>query len=122
MVQHITKVKSHCSKEQAKVLGQELHHRGNELANSIALWARPTHEMDKIEAYVLKQRTTATSTATPTPPTKTPSLHPGLQPPLGSTSQPDQVCADSIAAVIEFEEEYSVMGFDGLFDSVFGEI
>ncbi len=55
MVQHITRVKSHCSKEQARGLGQELHHRGNELADRMALRARPTHGKSKFEAYVLKQ-------------------------------------------------------------------
>ncbi len=65
---------------------------------------------------------TAKSAATPTPSTATPSLHLGLQPPLGAGSQPDQVWAESIAAAVEFEDEYSIMGFDGLFDSVFGEI
>ncbi len=65
---------------------------------------------------------TATSTASPTPLPTTHSLLLGLQPPLGAGSQPDQVWADSIAAAIEFEDEYTVMGFEGLFDSVFGEI
>lgn len=61
MIKDIIKVKSHCSKEQAKGLGQEQHHRGNELADSMALRARPTHEEDEINEYVCKQRTRHTN-------------------------------------------------------------
>ncbi len=57
MVRCITKVKSHCTKEQVTELGQELHHRGNDHADSMVARARPTHEKDQIEAYVLKRRT-----------------------------------------------------------------
>jgi hypothetical protein len=46
-------------------------------------------------------------------------LHPGLQPPLGAGSQPEQAWADSIAEAIDFEDESHAVGFDGWSDPSF---
>ncbi len=46
-----------------------------------------------------------------------------MQPPLGAGSQSDQVWAGSITLAIEFEDQHSVMVYDGMgFDSIFGEL
>ena len=54
------------------------------------------------------------STAIPAPLTATPSLDLGKHSPCGAGYQPDQVWADPIAAAIEFEDEHSAMGCDGV--------
>ena len=43
----------------------------------------------------------------------TPKLPPGLQPPSGAGSQPDQAWAEDIAVAIAFEDEAAVAGFGG---------
>ncbi len=56
MVQHTTKVKSRCSNEKAQALGQLQHHRGNELADSFAIRARPTHGEIALDEFLHKQQ------------------------------------------------------------------
>ncbi len=52
----ITKVKSHRTKQPSIDLGQEVHHRGNELADAMAERARPTYEPKETEDYHKKQK------------------------------------------------------------------
>ena len=97
---------------------KSLHHP----ANPAVLLKEPF----RIHTAVFDENRPYTSVAgctfTPTQPIKIPSLLPGMQPPLGAGSQPEQAWGEPFGSAVEFEDEFSAMGFDGLgFDSVFGE-